>query len=774
LGVASDLKVNTDKFSVTAASGNTAVAGTLSSGGALTVSSGGAGKTGNSSVTGTLGVSSDFAVATNKFTVAADTGNTVVAGTLTASGAVSLTNQQQLRLLETTLEGTDYVAMQAPAALAASYTLTMPTTAGTDGYALTTNGSGVLGWTPIASAANTVLQGGNSFGAAMTIGSNDEYDLNLEANGTTRLTISTAGVVSTTGALTAGGALTVSSGGAGITGNSSVTGTLGVSSDFAVATNKFTVAAATGNTVVAGTLGVASDLKVNTDKFSVTAASGNTAVAGTLSSGGALTVSSGGAGITGNSSVTGTLGVSSDFAVATNKFTVAADTGNTVVAGTLGVASDLKVNTDKFSVTAASGNTAVAGTLSSGGALTVSSGGADITGNLDLDNSTSSTGVITKNGGTRFLHNYGTGNTFLGSSSGNFALTVLSSMYNAAVGDSALSGLTTGANNSALGYQAGASLTSGSDNVLLGYQAGSGYTGLVTESNNICLGKGVTGAAGESNAIRLGNTSATSCYVTGIFGQTVDSESALALVMDSTHKIGTVVSSQRFKENIRSIGSDSERFAKLRPVKYTMRHDQKHTPMYGLIAEEIYSVYPELVVLDEQGKPLAVKEHLLPGIIINEVQAVERKVDYINDLLEQTEIEGATRVPAIKVHAFALRDQVVPASGDLRLVFDVVTFDTNRVWNLQKQCFVAPRSGVYSITVGLSMDVRNLARRSLVILKNGMPIPGYGVCSQGLSMLPGFTQMVELAAGDGVEFLYSGKGGDTFIGGFTSLDIRSV
>jgi hypothetical protein len=71
-----------------------------------------------------------------------------------------------------------------------------------------------------------------------------------------------------------------------------VTGSLSTSSDFAVNTNKFTVAAATGNTAVAGTLGVTGDFAVNTNKFTVTASSGNTAVAGTLNVTGAATLAS--------------------------------------------------------------------------------------------------------------------------------------------------------------------------------------------------------------------------------------------------------------------------------------------------------------------------------------------------------------------------------------------------------------------------------------------------------------------------------------------------
>jgi len=507
-------------------------------------------------------------------------------------------------LYEATAGGTNYAALQAPAALAADYTLTLPTTAGTNGYALTTNGSGVLDWTEIASASNTILQGGNSFGAAMTIGTNDTFDLNLETDGTTRMTITSAGAVSTTGALT------------------------------------------------------------------------------------------------------------------------------------------------------------------SGGALTVSSGGADITGNLDLDNSTSTTGVITKNGGTRFLHNYGTGNTFLGASSGNFTLT---GTNNAAVGVDTLTAVTSGGSNTALGYQAGNQLTTGSSNVLLGYQAGTNYT--TSEANNICIGH--AGVAAESNKVRVGNASSDGCYIYGIFGQTVDEASALAVVMDDNHHIGTVVSSQRFKENIRSIGNDSDRFAKLRPVAYTMRHDQNHTPMYGLIAEELYEVYPELVVLDREGKPFAVKDHLLHGVIINEVQNLGQRMTSLEDAFDDVMNTDERGVKALqtKLHAFINRDVVV-GNNALQIPFNALAFDAANNWNAEESVFVAPRAGTYLVSVALSSDVRTLGTRAIHLMKNGAILPGYGAIARGISTLNGCTAMVELQAGDILTFEYAGKAGDVLLSGFSYVDIK--
>lgn len=152
-----------------------------------------------------------------------------------------------------------------------------------------------------ASAVNAVAFTPGATGTPCIISSYSGTDSNPD------LTITTQG----TGAILLDRAVTASS-------------TLGVAGNFAVATNKFTVAAASGNTAVAGTLSATGDFAINTNKFTVAAASGNTAVAGTL-------------GVTGAATMGATLGVTGDFAINTNKFTVVAASGNTAVAGTLAV-----------------------------------------------------------------------------------------------------------------------------------------------------------------------------------------------------------------------------------------------------------------------------------------------------------------------------------------------------------------------------------------------------------------------------------------------------
>jgi hypothetical protein len=96
--------------------------------------------------------------------------------------------------------------------------------------------------------------------------------------------------------------------------------------------------------------------------------------------------------------------------------------------------------------------------------------------------------------------------------------------------------------------------------------------------------------------------------------------------MDNTGRIGTHVSSSRFKSGIVALGDEHDRFMQIRPVRYHLKPDTRKTPLYGFIAEELARVYPELVVYDAQGCPLGVKEYQLFGLLVNEVQRLSREV----------------------------------------------------------------------------------------------------------------------------------------------------
>src|SRR5579872_1527674 len=263
--------------------------------------------------------------------------------------------------------------------------------------------------------------------------------------------------------------------------------------------------------------------------------------------------------------------------------------------------------------------------------------------NMPLTSST--TGQIMCASNT-ILHNYGEDlqNIFVGDTAGNFTLTggdntgcggfslnvLTSGSQNVAVGQSSFVSLTSGNDNVAVGYASGSGLTTGGTNSLIGAGAGSAYTG--NESFNIIIG-GHPGARGESQITRIsngGNTAA--CFIVGIYGATVDPNTALPVYVDAVSTLGTVASSARFKKDIKPIGNDSTVILDFSPVSFTLKSDTSKTKLYGLIAEDVFRLMPELVV-KKQNKPYAVKYHELPVLLLNELQKLEQRVKLLEEEL---------------------------------------------------------------------------------------------------------------------------------------------
>lgn len=192
---------------------------------------------------------------------------------------------------------------------------------------------------------------------------------------------------------------------------------------------------------------------------------------------------------------------------------------------------------------------------------------------------------------------------------------------NSAHGSGALSSLATGSDNTAQGYAALPFLASGDRNVAIGSRAGWNLTG---GSNNIYIAN--IGVASESNTIRIGE-SQSATYIDGISGAT--SASGVAVFVNSTGKLGTVTSSARYKEGIADMARESEVLMKLRPVSFYYRDelDETHTRQYGLVAEEVAEVAPELVVRDEAGAPQTVRYHFVNAMLLNEVQRQQRRLE---------------------------------------------------------------------------------------------------------------------------------------------------
>ncbi len=186
---------------------------------------------------------------------------------------------------------------------------------------------------------------------------------------------------------------------------------------------------------------------------------------------------------------------------------------------------------------------------------------------------------------------------------------------NTAIGSGSLYSYTSGSNNTASGYHALYANTTGSNNIAQGFQAGSNLT---TGSNNINIGN--VGVAGESNLIRIGTKGThKGAIIAGISTSTVSGIIA-AVYVTNTGRLGVQASSERYKTAIAPIGDGTDKLQKLRPVSFHLKADPKGAVQYGLIAEEVAKVYPELVIRNEAGRIEGVRYDELAPMLLNEVQ----------------------------------------------------------------------------------------------------------------------------------------------------------
>jgi hypothetical protein len=255
--------------------------------------------------------------------------------------------------------------------------------------------------------------------------------------------------------------------------------------------------------------------------------------------------------------------------------------------------------------TAAGANALFANTTGSGNtAFGYSALSANTTGN---DNSAS--GVKALYGNTTGIRNTAAGNYALVANTSGFA--------NDAVGFGALWHNTTGSNNTASGYAALYSNTTGSNNVAIGPYAAYYPT---TGSGNIHIGN--HGTAADNAVIRIGvQGTQKSTAIAGISG--VNVTGGATVVVNTLGQLGVRSSSRRYKEDIRSMGNSSERLLKLRPVtfEYKQPDEKGQKPrQYGLIAEEVAQVMPELVVYNQKGQPEAIAYEALAPLLLNELK----------------------------------------------------------------------------------------------------------------------------------------------------------
>jgi len=199
--------------------------------------------------------------------------------------------------------------------------------------------------------------------------------------------------------------------------------------------------------------------------------------------------------------------------------------------------------------------------------------------------------------------------------------------FNTATGAGALSSNTTGNSNTSIGSNA-LHDTTGFSNIGIGQDGGSNLT---SGSNNICIGN--SGVAGESSTIRIGDVQ-TATFLAGINGAGV---TGIPVLVSSSGQLGVASSSRLVKEEIREIAAESDGLMKLRPVafRYKPQIDPTGLTQYGLIAEEVANVYPDLVAYDRDGRPETVRYQLVNALLLNEVQKQHWTADAQEETIEQ-------------------------------------------------------------------------------------------------------------------------------------------
>ncbi|MFO1303333.1 MAG: tail fiber domain-containing protein [Burkholderiales bacterium] len=241
-------------------------------------------------------------------------------------------------------------------------------------------------------------------------------------------------------------------------------------------------------------------------------------------------------------------------------------------------------------------------------------------GNSALNQNTFGANNVAVGGGAAFSNTTGNGNVAVGGSAlsdnqvssgntavGNQALVHTTSDANTAIGSGALASNTSGSNNVAVGQGAGGSLTSGSFNIHIAH----------------------VGNVGEAQTLRIGTTgNQTRAFIAGIRGITTGQNNAVNVVIDSNGQLGTLSSSREVKDDIADMGEASDVLMKLHPVTFRYKTHQGAGPVqYGLIAEEVADVAPDLVAPGRSRQIETVYYQHLPPMLLNEYQKQQRTIE---------------------------------------------------------------------------------------------------------------------------------------------------
>jgi trimeric autotransporter adhesin len=253
-----------------------------------------------------------------------------------------------------------------------------------------------------------------------------------------------------------------------------------------------------------------------------------------------------------------------------------------------------------------------------------------------------------------------------------------SGKFNVAIGAVSLYSVTTGHENTAVGSQAGFNIT-GSHNTVVGEQAGSDITG----SWNIDIGSDVDGAAADSFVTRIGRagvpasqggtdtTIQQKCFVGGIYGvvEPVVVNNVFPVFINSAGQLGTQppASSARFKRDIKPMDKTSEGILAFKPVTFHYKSDAKGTPQFGLIAEEVAKVNPDLVVRDDKGEVYSVRYDAVNAMLLNEFLKEHRKVEQLKNDFQATVAQEQKEIQALTAQLKEQASQIQKVSAQLEV-----------------------------------------------------------------------------------------------------------
>jgi hypothetical protein len=247
-----------------------------------------------------------------------------------------------------------------------------------------------------------------------------------------------------------------------------------------------------------------------------------------------------------------------------------------------------------------------------------------------------------------FSHTSGIDNTVVGDRA---LLLTTTGGFNTAIGQAAMLNNDSGSSNVAIGVQALGNNTSGSNNIVLGNVAG---TGVTTANDVICIGAG-------------GENVDSSCYIGGIFNAT--SSGGTAVFINSSGKLGTSTSSQRFKEQIKPMEQASEALFALKPVSfhYKKEIDPQRTKQFGLVAEDVEKVSGDLVVRDKEGKPYSVRYDQVNAMLLNEFLKEHHKIEELEATVARQQKRFESKVAEQNRQIDALRSDLQKVTARIEM-----------------------------------------------------------------------------------------------------------